>query len=83
MNVVPVLILCSLFLVVCAVVLFIHSVRQGDHEHSERLSLLPLEDDPDVHVSDRDGDSLKEQDGGAVDEDRRARVARRISRQER
>lgn len=45
MNVIPLLVLCSLFLAVCGVVLFIWSVRQGDHDYADRLSLLPLEDD--------------------------------------
>lgn len=51
MNVVPVLVLCSLFLAACAVALFAWSTCRGDHEHADRLSLLPLDDDsttPDV-----------------------------------
>ncbi|MFN7131428.1 MAG: hypothetical protein ACK4N5_05055, partial [Myxococcales bacterium] len=35
----------SLMLVVSSLVLFAFSVRQRDHEHAERLSLFPLEDD--------------------------------------
>ncbi len=45
MNVVPLLVLCSLFLAACGVLLFVFSVRQRDHEHADRLTLLPLEDD--------------------------------------
>jgi cbb3-type cytochrome oxidase maturation protein len=45
MNVIPLLVLCSLFLVACGVALFVWSVRQGDPEYADRLSLLPLEDD--------------------------------------
>ncbi len=45
MNVVPVLVGFSLFLAACAVLLFVYSTRNRDHEHADRLSLLPLEDD--------------------------------------
>jgi cbb3-type cytochrome oxidase maturation protein len=45
MNVIPLLVLCSLFLGACGVLMFLYSVRQRDHEHADRLSLLPLEDD--------------------------------------
>ncbi len=45
MNVIPVLVVCSLFLAACAVALFAWSVHRGDHEHADRLALLPLEDD--------------------------------------
>ena len=45
MSVVPLLVLCSLFLAACGVLLFAYSVRQRDHEHADRLSLLPLEED--------------------------------------
>ena len=45
MNVIPLLVFCSLGLVVCSVVLFLYSVRHGDHDHADRLALLPLEDD--------------------------------------
>ncbi|MBL9080054.1 MAG: cbb3-type cytochrome oxidase assembly protein CcoS [Planctomycetes bacterium] len=48
MSIVPLLLLCSLALVVGAVVLFVWSARQGDCHESERLCLLPLEDDADV-----------------------------------
>lgn len=45
MNVVPLLVVFSLFLAVVSVVLFLYSTRNKDHEHADRLSLLPLEDD--------------------------------------
>ena len=45
MNVVPLLVLCSLVLAALGVIVFLHSVRNGDHEHRDRLALLPLEDD--------------------------------------
>ena len=45
MNIIPLLVLFSLALATCGVLLFLYSVRQGDHEHATRLSLLPLEDD--------------------------------------
>lgn len=35
----------SLMLVVGSLLLFGHSMRQRDHEHADRLSLLPLADD--------------------------------------
>ena len=45
MNVIPLLVFLSLALVCLALVLFFYSVRQGTHEHADRLSLLPLEED--------------------------------------
>lgn len=45
MEVVPILVLCSLGLAACGVALFVFSARNRDHEHSDRLALLPLEDD--------------------------------------
>ena len=45
MNVVPVLVLVSLALATLAVLLFVYVTRSGTHEHADRLSLLPLEDD--------------------------------------
>ena len=45
MNVVPVLVGFSLLLAISAVALFVYSARNRDHEHADRLSLLPLEDD--------------------------------------
>lgn len=45
MNIVPLLLFCSLALVVGSIVLFVWSARQGDCHESDRLCLLPLEDD--------------------------------------
>ncbi len=45
MNVLIVQVFVSLMLVLMAVVGLLYSVKHGDHEHADRLSLLPLEDD--------------------------------------
>lgn len=45
MSVLPLQVFVSLMLVVAAVVALAYSLKQGDHEHADRLSLLPLEDD--------------------------------------
>ncbi|HEY0712740.1 MAG TPA: cytochrome oxidase [Polyangia bacterium] len=45
MNVVGLQLFVSLVLVAGSIVLFVHSVRERTHEHAERLSLAPLEDD--------------------------------------
>lgn len=45
MSIVPLLLFCSLALVAGSIVLFVFSARQGDCHESERLCLLPLEDD--------------------------------------
>lgn len=45
MNVIILQVFVSLMLVVSSLVLFAFSVRHRDHEHAERLSLFPLEDD--------------------------------------
>ncbi len=45
MNIVPLLVWCSLALAAAGVLYFLLSVRYGDHEHADRLSLLPLDDD--------------------------------------
>ena len=45
MNVVPLLVVCSLCLAAFGVLLFVWSTRNQDHEHADRLALLPLEDD--------------------------------------
>jgi hypothetical protein len=44
-NVIPLLMLCSLVLVALAVVLFVFSARQGDCHRADRMCLLPLEDE--------------------------------------
>ncbi len=45
MTIVPLLLLCSLALVIGSIVLFVVSARQGDCSDAERLCLMPLEDD--------------------------------------
>tara|TARA_R110002072_G_scaffold25443_6_gene85135 strand:+ start:81922 stop:82119 length:198 start_codon:yes stop_codon:yes gene_type:complete len=50
MSIVPVLLLCSLVLVIGSVVLFVFSAKQGDCHESDRLCLMPLDDDTVTHV---------------------------------
>ena len=45
MTIVPALLFCSLLLVAGSLVLFVWSAKQGDCHESERLCLLPLEED--------------------------------------
>jgi nitrogen fixation-related uncharacterized protein len=45
MNVLVLQVFVSLMLVVSSVLLFIFSIKQRDHEHADRLSLFPLEDE--------------------------------------
>ena len=45
MTIVPLLLFCSLALVVGSIVLFVFSAKQGDCHEAERLCLMPLEDD--------------------------------------
>ncbi|MHC5065862.1 MAG: cytochrome oxidase [Planctomycetota bacterium] len=45
MSVVPLLVFCSLALATCGVLFFLYSTRSRDHQHADRLSLLPLEED--------------------------------------
>lgn len=45
MTVVALQLFVSLVLVGGSLVLFVHSVRQRDYEHDDRLSLTPLEDE--------------------------------------
>ncbi len=45
MEIMIVQVFVSLLLVACAVVLFAYSVKQGDPDHADRLSILPLEDE--------------------------------------
>jgi len=45
MEVIVILVFISLVLVTGALVLLFSRIRQGDFEHGERLSLLPLEAD--------------------------------------
>ncbi len=45
MNVIVLQVFVSLMLVAGSVLLYAFSVRHRDYEHSDRLSLFPLEDD--------------------------------------
>ncbi len=45
MNVLGLQVFVSLMLVLGAVAALVYSVRLADHEHADRLSLLPLDDD--------------------------------------
>ena len=51
MTIVPLLMFCSLALVAGSIVLFVFSAKQGDCHESERLCLLPLEDDTEGPVA--------------------------------
>lgn len=45
MNVIPFMVFVSLMLVAGSLFLFGHSMRKKDHQHADRLALLPLIDD--------------------------------------
>lgn len=45
MDVLKITVFISLLLAVAGLVLFVSRVKQGDLEHGDRLSLLPLEDE--------------------------------------
>jgi hypothetical protein len=45
MEILVVQVFVSLLLVVGGVVLLAYSIKQADHEHADRLSLLPLQED--------------------------------------
>ena len=45
MNVIVLQLFVSLMLVASSVLLFVVSIRQRDHDHADRLSLFPLEND--------------------------------------
>jgi cbb3-type cytochrome oxidase maturation protein len=45
MSVVVIQVFVSLLLVAGSLVLFVHSVRQRDYDHADRLALAPLEED--------------------------------------
>ena len=48
MSIVPLLLFCSLALVIGSIVLFVFSAKQGDCHESDRLCLMPLDDDAEV-----------------------------------
>ena len=45
MEVITLQVFVSLMLVGSSVLLFLYSMRKRDHEHADRLALLPMEDD--------------------------------------
>ncbi len=45
MEILVVQVFVSLLLVVGGVVLLAYSIKQADHEHADRLSILPLQED--------------------------------------
>ncbi|MGE0143979.1 MAG: cbb3-type cytochrome oxidase assembly protein [Planctomycetota bacterium] len=45
MSIIPLLVFASLCLAAISVVLFLWSARLRDSEHSDRLTLMPLEED--------------------------------------
>ncbi len=47
MEILIVQVFVSLLLVGGGVVLLAYSIKQSDHEHADRLSILPLQDDDD------------------------------------
>ncbi|MBL8727690.1 MAG: cytochrome oxidase [Planctomycetes bacterium] len=51
MSIVPLLLFCSLALVVGSIVLFVFAAKQGDCSDAERLCLMPLEDDAEERVA--------------------------------
>jgi hypothetical protein len=53
MEVLALQIFVSLMLVVGSLLLFGHSVRKRDHEHADRLSLLPMTRDAEEKHDDR------------------------------
>lgn len=50
MSIVPLLLFCSLALVIGSIVLFVFSAKQGDCHESDRLCLMPLDDDTETVV---------------------------------
>jgi hypothetical protein len=50
-NVLVLQVFVSLMLVLGSLVLLAYSVKRGDHEHADRLSLLPIEDDETTRAS--------------------------------
>ena len=46
MDILVVQVFVSLLLVVGGVLALAYSVKQADHEHADRLSIMPLEDEP-------------------------------------
>ena len=59
MNVLVITVFVSLMLAVAGVLLFVFRVRDGDFEHGDRLSLLPLGDDTGADSSEEDPEPPK------------------------
>jgi hypothetical protein len=60
LDVLKITVFISLLLAVAGLVLFVSRVKQGDLEHGDRLSLLPLEED---EQSDNDDNCEPETNG--------------------
>ncbi len=56
MDILIVTVFVSLILVAAGLVLFINRLREGDFEHGDRLSLLPLQDDERSEADESEGD---------------------------
>lgn len=54
MDIIIALVFISLTLVIAGLVFFFSRLVEGDFEHGERLSLLPLADDDGMHGSNQD-----------------------------
>jgi nitrogen fixation-related uncharacterized protein len=64
MDIIIALVFISLTLVIAGLVFFFSRLFEGDFEHGERLSLLPLQDDDEVKKVDPDnGDDKLDQLG--------------------
>ena len=72
MDVVVILVYISLVLVLAALAFFLHRLREGDFEHGDRLSLLPLaEDQADAAGKQRESISTRSSaEPGFVEEER-------------
>jgi hypothetical protein len=62
MDVVIALVFFSLMLVAGALAFFVSRLKEGDFEHGDRLSLLPLADDDGLPLADDDGATTEEDD---------------------
>jgi len=67
MDIVIVLVFISLMLVIAGLLFFFTRLFQGDFDHGDRLSLLPLEDD-DGMGSDKQDEITSNDQGSSVDE---------------
>ena len=67
MDVVIALVFFSLVLVAGALAFFVSRLKEGDFEHGDRLSLLPLDEDDGLPLAEDDG--LPPADGSTTEED--------------